>query len=108
MWSAGLFTDSLLADGAVTRRPLHRPGTGNLDNRSPRTRMTEVVVAMVTTVLGQAHTSLALDCLRDQNRVDTNTRITDHADFTTPTLGTSTPSTSWPPRTPRARHTRQH
>ncbi|MDT7847579.1 rod shape-determining protein [Streptomyces justiciae] len=55
---------TLLADGAVTNALCTTLGTSDLDSRTPPTRITEAVVAMVTTMLDQDHTNLTLDALR--------------------------------------------
>ncbi|MEU4167261.1 hypothetical protein AB0F46_10270 [Streptomyces sp. NPDC026665] len=48
---------TLLADGAVTDARHTALGTSDLDSRTPPSRITEAVVAMVTTMLEQDHTS---------------------------------------------------
>ncbi|OPG09018.1 hypothetical protein B1R27_07165 [Streptomyces sp. GKU 895] len=55
---------TLLVDGAVTDAHCTALGTSDLDSRTPPSRITEAVVAMVTTMLDQDHTSLTLDALR--------------------------------------------
>ncbi|MFE2297695.1 hypothetical protein ACFXAW_05810 [Streptomyces sp. NPDC059445] len=54
---------TLLADGAVTDARHTALGTSDLDSRTPPARITEAVVAMVTTMLEQDHTSATFEAL---------------------------------------------
>ncbi|MER6133735.1 hypothetical protein [Streptomyces sp. NPDC001815] len=55
---------ALLADGAVVDARHTALGTSDLDGLTPPTQITEAVVAMVTAMLDQDHTSQTLDALR--------------------------------------------
>ncbi|MET8100417.1 hypothetical protein ABZV29_28725 [Streptomyces sp. NPDC005236] len=55
---------TLLADGVVTDARCTALGTGDLDSLTPPTRITDAVVAMVTTMLDQDHTSQTLDAVQ--------------------------------------------
>ncbi|MFF7073973.1 rod shape-determining protein [Streptomyces pseudovenezuelae] len=55
---------TLLAEGAVTDARCTALGTGDLDGLTPPARITDAVVAMVTGMLDQDHTSQTLDALR--------------------------------------------
>ncbi|MFD5815803.1 hypothetical protein [Streptomyces sp. NPDC127038] len=55
---------TLLADGAVTDARQTALGTSDLDHRTPPSRITDAVVAMVTAMLEQDHTSATFEALR--------------------------------------------
>jgi rod shape-determining protein MreB len=55
---------TLLTDGAVTDARHTALGTSDVDNLTPPAQVTDAVVAMVTTMLEQDHTSHTLDALQ--------------------------------------------
>ncbi|RRR67395.1 rod shape-determining protein [Streptomyces sp. RP5T] len=55
---------TLLADGAVTDARSTALGTIDLDGPTPPVRITDAVIAMITAMLDQDHTSQTLDALR--------------------------------------------
>lgn len=55
---------TLLSDGAVTDARRTALGTSDLDSLTPPARITEAVIAMVTAMLVQDHTSQTLDALQ--------------------------------------------
>ncbi|MET7694321.1 hypothetical protein ABZT06_41295 [Streptomyces sp. NPDC005483] len=55
---------TLLADGAVTDARHTALGTSDLDSLTPPAQITDAVVAMVTAMLDQDHTSQTLDALQ--------------------------------------------